>query len=173
MVRFNYPFYWFVIICSLISVPAQAGDKKDIAQCFDAYGDITYSDFLCATFENENPLLMGDDAIQQNIRHKQVVTNTAGTISPTELSSITDQAITHCKEQFARYFKRRHRAATEVPAIEFNQITDQYKKGTNISVSALGSIQYEENAASRATYVECTAQKLHDNSDWQIGFMEK
>ncbi|MCI0505970.1 MAG: hypothetical protein L0Z73_07635 [Gammaproteobacteria bacterium] len=177
MVRHNYPFFPYGLLLTvfyIMSLPAAlAGDNKNIARCFDANGDITYTDFFCYTFENDNPLLMSERAVQRHIRDSPAVTKNAGAISTTKLSSSTSAAIARCTENFARYFKRRYRSALAAPSIEFNQITDQFSNGSNISISALGVIQYEENASSRTANIECTAQKLHADSEWQVGFMEK
>lgn len=161
-----------LLIC-LISSSAQASGSKDIARCFDANGDITYSDVLCVTFENENPLLMKEDAVQRHIRNKQAFTNDKHSIASVQLSTATNEAIERCQNRFARYFKHKYRSVAEVPAIRFDQLVDQYNKGSNVSISTLGTIQYPGDTANRTLNIECTAQKLGPDASWQIGFREK
>ena len=150
-----------------------AGDDERIARCFAENGDIIYSDFFCSTIENDNPHFMTDDAVGQNIRASELPLISSGTLSSTELASVTDQAVSRCAENFDRYFKRKHRSISEISAIAFTDITQQYKKGSNVSISVAGAVQYVEGDESKTAYIECTAQKLNAATNWQIGFLEK
>ena len=150
-----------------------ADDDDHIARCFAENGDIIYSDFLCSTFENRNPHFMSDDAVDQNIRARELPLISSGTLSSTELASITDQAVSKCAENFNQYFIRKHRSVSDAPAITFTDITQQYKKGSNVSISVAGAVQYEEGNTSKTAYIECTAQKLNAETNWQVGFLEK
>ncbi|KPJ94666.1 MAG: hypothetical protein AMJ55_06005 [Gammaproteobacteria bacterium SG8_15] len=161
------------LIFCCASLPVLAGEPDDIALCFDENGDITYSDVLCATFENNNPLLMSEDAVQRHIRNNETISKEAGTIASAQLSSVTTEAIDRCQQNFSRYFKRKYRSASYVPSIAFDQLVDQYNKGSRVSISAVGSVEYEDNAASRMLNIECTAQKLGADANWQVGYREK
>ncbi|HEY5601559.1 MAG TPA: hypothetical protein VIM41_00460 [Gammaproteobacteria bacterium] len=199
MVRWNYSltaFWLSACVGFFTSLPTFAGsyarintgNNNSIARCFDPHGNITYTDFLCYTYENDNPLLMTDNAVQRHIRTKQAApgntaqpkpntynttgNTSAGALSYSDLSSVANQAVARCTENFARYFKRKYRAGTTVPVIEFSEITHQFAKGTNVSITALGAILVKDNAASREVNIECTAQKLRADLDWQIGFRE-
>lgn len=174
MVRRCSSIYLLTVFSCCFSLPVLAADGRNIARCFDANGDITYSDVLCTTFENDNPHMMSEDAVQRHIRNRQIsAIEKASTISPTELSSATDEAIARCQQNFPRYFKRKYRSLSDIPAIEFNQLVDQYSKGSKISISALGSVEYDDSSASRTIKVECTAQKMRADAGWQVGYREK
>jgi len=169
MIRTTLLFLWLIFLPTLLL----ADDDERIARCFAANGDIIYSDFLCSTFENKNPHFMTEDAVDQNIRAADLPLISSGTLSSTELASITDQAVSQCAENFNRYFKRKHRSVSDIPAIAFTDITQQYKKGLNVSISVAGAVQYIEDNAAITAYVECTVQKLDTETNWQVGFLEK
>jgi hypothetical protein len=148
------------LLTCLIPFSIEASDGKNIARCFDENGDVTYSDVLCATYENDNPLLMKDNAVQRHIKSKEAITNDSGSIANVQLSTVTNEAIERCQQRFARYFNRKYHTTSEVPAIKFDQLVDQYSKGANVSISALGTFQYQDATTSRMLNIECTAQKL-------------
>ncbi|WP_455199701.1 hypothetical protein [Kaarinaea lacus] len=150
-----------------------AGENARVARCFAENGDVIYSDFLCSTFENKNPHFMSDDAVDQHIRARDLPLISSGTLSSTELSSITDQAVSQCSKRFDQYFKRKHRSVSDAPAIAFTDVTQQYKKGSNVSISVAGVVQYVEGNTSKTAYIECTAQKFNAENNWQVGFLEK
>ena len=150
-----------------------AGDNERIARCFAENGDIIYSDVFCSTFENNNPHFMTEGDVGRNIRATELPLISSGTLSSTELASITDHAISQCAEKFKRYFRRKHRSVAEIPLIAFTDITEQYKKGSNVSISVAGVVQYQGDDTNKNTYIECTAQKLNDSHNWQVGFLEK
>lgn len=162
-----------VICLGFLPTLLVAGDEDQIARCFAENGDIIYSDFLCSTFENKNSNFMSDDAVDKNIRARELPLISSGTLSSTELTSVTDQALSQCAENFNQYFKRKHRSVSDAPAITFTDITQQYKKGSNVSISVAGAIEYVEGNTSKTAYIECTAQKLNAENDWQVGFLEK
>lgn len=116
---------------------------------------------------------MSEDAVQRHIRNKAALSKDAGTIASAQLSSVTEEAIDRCQQRFPSYFKRKFRSASHVPSIRFDQLVDQYNKGSRVSISALGSVQYEGNTAGRMINIECTAQKLGADERWQVGFREK
>ncbi|WP_455221346.1 hypothetical protein [Kaarinaea lacus] len=157
----------------MTSVSIQASDSRDIARCFDANGDITYSDVLCVTFENDNPLLMKEDAVQRHIRNRKASTSDTRSIASVQLSTVTNEAIDRCQKHFAQYFKQKYHTASEVPPIRFDQLVDQYNKGSNVSISALGTTQYHGDSANHTLNIECTAQKLGPDARWQVGFRQK
>ena len=169
MIRANLLFYCLLVLPTLIL----ADNDDRVARCFAENGDVIYSDFLCNTFENNNPHFMTDDAVDQNIRARDLPLISSGTLSSTELASITDQAVSQCAENFNQYFKRKHRSVSDTPVIAFTDITQQYKKGSNVSISVAGAVQYMEGDTLKTTYIECTAQKLDDAINWQVGFLEK
>jgi len=161
------------LLACLIPFGSEASDGKNIARCFDENGDVTYSDVLCATYENDNPLLMKDNAVQRHIKSREAITNDSGSITNIQLSTVTNEAIERCQQQFVRYFKRKYHTTSEAPVIKFDQLVDQYSKGASVSISALGSVQYQDPATSRTLNIECTAQKLGPDANWQVGFREK
>ena len=150
-----------------------ANDDERIARCFAENGDIIYSDFLCSTFENSNPHFMSDDAVDKNVRARDLPLISSGTLSSTELASVTDQAVSQCAKSFNQYLKRKHRAVLDTPVIAFTDITQQYKKGSHVSISVAGAVQYMEGTTNKTAYIECTAQKLDNTTNWQVGFLEK
>ena len=116
---------------------------------------------------------MTDRAVDKHIRASQLPALSSGTLSSTELASVTEQAVSRCTKKFATYFKRKYGAAAEVPQVAFTDITDQYKKGTKVSISVATAIQFIEMDTSKTAYIECTAQKLNASSQWQVGFLER
>ena len=157
----------------LLPMLLEANDENHIARCFAENGDVIYSDFLCSTFEKYNPQFMNEDAVDLNIRASELPLISSGTLSSTELASITDQAVSQCSQHFDRYFKRKHRSVSEVPVIAFTDIMQQYRKEDNVSISVAGAVQYIEDNTSKSAYIECTAQKLGTTKDWHVGFLEK
>jgi ribosomal protein L21E len=162
-----YPFLIFLPTLVL------AGNNERIARCFAENGDIIYSDVFCSTFENNNPHFMTEGDVGRNIRATDLPLISSGTLSSTELASITDHAVSQCAENFKRYFRRKHRSVAEIPLIAFTDITEQYKKGSNVSISVAGTVHYLEGDSNKTGYVECTAQKMNASTSWQVGFLEK
>ena len=162
-------------------------DSANIARCVDENGDLTYSDFYCTTYENGNPLLMTEQSINRPIRLdslrarqqrdsgdiKTVEKVNAGTIPSLRLESVTNDAISRCNQRFKHYFRRNHPHVSQVPSVAFNQITDQFVKGPSISISVAATVQYDVQSSTASSYIECTVQKLSENADWVIGFLER
>jgi len=165
--------YLTTILAYLISFSICASENKNIARCLDENGDATYSDVLCATYENDNPLLMKENAVQHHVREQETKTYSSESITEVQLTTVTNEAIERCQHHFARYFKRKHHALMEVPNIKFDQLVDQYNKGASVSISALGTVQYQDTTTNHTLNIECTAQKLGPDANWQVGFREK
>jgi hypothetical protein len=89
------------------------------------------------------------------------------------LTSVTSEAIDRCKQRFNRYFKRHNRGASQVPAVEFNQITNRYVKGSNVSITVRAALNQPGNADATPYFIECTAQRFANSNEWKVGFLER
>ena len=160
-----------LFITFLISSNTYAG--QPIAKCVNAQGELTFTDFLCVTEEpGHNPLLMTESAINPSVRSRIPSVVKADTIAENTLKSATSEAQAQCEKRFVSYFKRKHPSISSVPDIEFVNVVDQFVKGSNISISLAGPVEYVDNAYSINTNIECTVQRFKNNSDWMVGFRE-
>jgi len=147
---------------------------ENIAQCIDEQGNITYTDVFCITTVNVSPSQsLGTTSASYDGQSPLGARSTNPTISPTRLSSVTDQALSECSKEFSTFFRRKHPTVSPIPDVLFNNIVDQYMKGSNISISLSGEIEYSSHSQLMKTNVECTVQKLQASNEWMIGFQER
>jgi len=151
----------------------------NITQCVDEQGHFTFTDVFCVTTGVIKPGQgLGSVSLSSHGQSSEMVSRltqppNSPAISPTLLASVTDQALSQCNQKFNAFFRRKHPAITPIPAIEFNNIVDQFAKGTNISISLGGAVEYSTNDQLITASIECTVQKLHAQNDWLVGFQER
>lgn len=99
----------------------------------------------------------------------------SGAIAPMRLTTITRNAADRCSKHVTRFFRHRHPDVSNVPAIEFNEVEDQFINGPNVSVTIRATVEYNDHSARIHSYIDCTAQKFSSNSksDWKVGYLER
>ena len=145
-----------------------------IATCVDEQGDLTYTDHFCETaFPENNPNLMTENATSPTIRARIPSVIRAEAIASNTIKSATNDARSECEQRFVKYFKRKHPSIKEVPNVNFSRVVDQFLKGSNISVSLSGNVEYIDNDYTVFSNVECTVQRFKASSDWMVGYRER
>lgn len=163
----------FAVLLFFLFVSSSAIAAKPIAKCVNSQGELTFTDYFCETAEpGHNPLLMNETAINPTVRAKIPSVVKAETIADSSLKSATSEAQSQCEQRFVNYFKRKHPSINSVPEVQFSQIVDQFIKGTNISISLIAPVEYQDDTYSINANIECTVQRFKANSDWVIGFRE-
>lgn len=161
------------LILTLIAInTAFAG--KPIARCVNNEGELIFTDYLCETSETgQNPLLMTETATNPSVRARIPSVVKADAIATSKLKSATAEAQAQCQQRFSKYFKRKHPSIDTVPNVEFTQVVDQFMKGSDISVSLSGALEYVNDNYAVNSSVECTVQRFNPSSDWLVGFRER
>ena len=164
--------YSVIVLLPLTTTSLHA--ESGIARCVDDDGSLTYTDFLCATSDRDsNPYLMNEQDVDKTVRNRQSGIVNSGTIATSRLQSVTDEAIARCMEHVSNYVRRKFPTSSSVTAVQFNEVTDQYVKGDDVSISVAGAIEYADAAEIKTASVECTAQKLSVDTDWMVGFLQR
>lgn len=147
---------------------------KPIAKCINAEGELIFTDYLCETAEpGHNPLLMNETAINPSVRSRIPSVVKADTIVSSQLKSATAEAQAQCEQQFGNYFKRKHPSVESIPRVEFTNIIDQFIKGSDVSVSLSGTVEYNDDSYAVNSSIECTVQRFKSASEWFVGYRER
>lgn len=117
----------------------------------------------------------GQDSRSDNGHDNAMATINSGAIAPMRLKTITRNAASRCNQHVSRFFRRQHPDVSNVPAIEFNEVEDQFINGPNVSVTIRATVEYNDHSARIHSYIDCTAQKFSSNSksDWKVGYLER
>ena len=162
------------ILFTALVFTSNAHAGKTIAKCVDSEGDLTYTDHYCETAEpGNNPLLMNESAINPTVHARIPSVVRADAIASSKLKSATKEAQSQCAKRFVKYFRSKHPSIKQVPNVEFKNVVDQYLKGSNVSVSLSGAVEYVDDNYSVNSYIECTVQRFKPTSDWLVGYRER